>query len=74
MTCPGCHAALHCCRNCRFYSASAHNKCSEPSAEWVRDKEKANFCEFFTFGLRAVGEGKSDAGSVRTAFDDLFKK
>lgn len=58
----------------------AHNKCAEPAAEWVRDKEKGNFCEFFTPGGAAGGpssdhkSGESKADAARSAFDNLFKK
>ena len=47
--CPFCIASLHCCKNCNFYDKFAHNNCKEPAAEWVVDKEKANFCEFFSY-------------------------
>jgi len=72
--CPHCHAALHCCPNCRFHSPHAHNQCSEPVAEWVRDKEKANFCDYFSFRTGGAGEGGDGGASARSAFDDLFKK
>ncbi|MCK4856422.1 MAG: hypothetical protein KAT58_00475 [candidate division Zixibacteria bacterium] len=45
--CPECDAPLKCCYNCRFYDREAHQKCREPQAEWVRYKEKANFCSYF---------------------------
>ena len=75
-TCPSCHSSLHCCLNCRFYDRSAHNECREPAAEWVSNKEAANFCEFFEprdeghDGGR--GGGRRPAG--RDAFDALFRK
>ncbi len=74
-TCPACHSSLHCCRNCRFYSESAHNKCEDPAAEWVSDREAGNFCEYFEFqksGTAGLGGGKKD--EARKKFDDLFKK
>ncbi len=73
-TCSHCHAALHCCRNCRFYSPAAHNHCTDPSAEWVRDKVKGNFCEYFTFRTETAGQTRSSAERARAAFDNLFKK
>ncbi len=45
--CPECENPLKCCYNCRFYDRNANNHCTEPQAEWVRYKEKANFCEYF---------------------------
>lgn len=56
-TCPNCSAYLHSCRNCRFWSASAHNQCTENQGEFIRDREAANFCGWFQF--RVVGEDAS---------------
>lgn len=53
-SCPHCDVALKCCYNCRFYDRDAHHQCVEPQAEWVRYKEKANFCSYFQ--ARAKGE------------------
>ena len=38
-TCSRCNADLHSCRNCSFYDPSKNNQCSEPQADWVRDKK-----------------------------------
>jgi len=59
-TCPHCGADLYCCVQCEFYDQFAHNKCKEPDSEWVADREKANFCDFFRF------KGKVEAGSDRS--------
>ena len=45
--CPRCGAYLHSCIQCEFYDPFAHNQCREPSAEFVADKEKGNFCTYF---------------------------
>jgi len=71
-TCAQCSTDLHVCRNCRFYDPGAHHECKEPGAEWVREKERANRCEYFR-----VGGSTSAATSIdnaRKALDDLFKK
>jgi hypothetical protein len=69
-TCPSCHSDVHVCANCRFHDRSAHNQCREPAAEFVRDKERTNFCEFFELtGARA---GRKGPGSAKDAFDSLF--
>lgn len=70
--CPSCHAPLHACRNCHFHDRSAANQCREPAAEWVSNKEAANFCEFFEPGEGDGPRGSSSSG--RDAFDQLFKK
>ena len=69
-TCPSCHSDVHVCVNCRFYDRSAHNQCRDAAAEFVRDKERANFCEFFELGGRPGGAEK--APSAKAAFDSLF--
>ena len=45
--CPLCHADLHVCKACEFYESGAHNDCRESSAEFVNDKERGNFCDYF---------------------------
>jgi hypothetical protein len=74
-TCKSCGAWLHSCVNCRFYCPGRHNDCSEPQAEYVRDKEAANFCDFFVFKESKSGESASFEDrkkSARDAFDKLF--
>ena len=74
-TCPRCNADLHSCRNCTFYDPGKNNQCSEPQAEWVRDKEAANYCDYYrpnpalTRGSRAT----SPAENAKKKFDSLFK-
>jgi hypothetical protein len=46
--CRGCGAELHVCRMCRFYDRSVAKSCREPVADEVQDKERANFCGWFT--------------------------
>ncbi|MFQ5895229.1 MAG: hypothetical protein ACE5JJ_05375 [Nitrospinota bacterium] len=73
--CPHCRRDLHCCVQCRFYDRNAHNQCLEPAAEWVRDKELNNFCDFYE--LREAGDaagGPQVAQKAREAFENLFKK
>jgi hypothetical protein len=45
--CPACNAELHVCRMCVEYDTSKAKHCREPTAEEVRDKEHANFCDFY---------------------------
>ncbi len=73
--CLKCDADLHCCLNCRHHNPRAHNECNENQAEWVRDKDRANFCDYFD-PKRGAGSGRSaSAGeNARAQFDSLFKK
>lgn len=76
-TCTHCGRDLHCCLQCRFYDPSYHNDCREPQAEMVRDRDKANMCDFFRFcGAGTSGEdGEEDAREkAKKELDRLFKK
>ena len=73
--CPFCHADLHCCLNCTFYDRSAPRQCKEPVAELVREKEKANFCDYFIFKKSdRAGSQDSAQDQARKQLDDLFNK
>ena len=73
--CLFCHADLYCCLNCRFYDPAAAKQCREPAAELVKDKNRANYCDYFTFDeLRAAGTQAGEVENSRKALDDLFKK
>ena len=45
--CRQCHAELHVCKLCEWYSIGVAKHCREPIAEEVKDKERANFCDYF---------------------------
>jgi hypothetical protein len=71
--CPACRAWLHACRLCRYYDPRIEGKCAEDRAEEVRDKEGANFCDWFkprpdAFAARA--SEKSEA--AKSKIDALF--
>ena len=70
-TCVGCDNYLHCCLNCLFYDQTSYNECRESQADRVVDKEKYNFCDYFSF---RTGTNKNDSqkSNARKAFDDLF--
>jgi predicted RNA-binding Zn-ribbon protein involved in translation (DUF1610 family) len=69
--CPRCRKQTHVCRNCRFYQPGRPNACQEPIAEYVSDKERANFCDYFEPSTRAFAPA-ADADRLRSAADDLF--
>ncbi|MGH9542125.1 MAG: hypothetical protein ACRD2H_09615 [Terriglobales bacterium] len=76
-TCPGCDADLHVCRNCRHFDPTAHGECREEQAEWVRYKDRNNYCDYFS-PVTVVGgavRGKSSStGDAKKKFDQLFGK
>lgn len=68
--CPACHAELHVCRMCRHYAPGKAKQCMETMAEEVKDKTRANFCEWFQPDTRTPGQTATKPG--RSALDDLF--
>ena len=68
--CLGCESDLHCCRNCAFYDPAFHNECREPQAERQVDKERGNFCEYFSLADRAPA--KPAGNDARAKLDKLF--
>ena len=71
--CLSCGSDLRCCRNCRFYDPTMNNECREPQAERQVDKERGNFCDWFSLGGgRAAADDK--AAAARARLDALFGK
>lgn len=87
--CPGCSVHLHVCRMCRFFDSSVPKQCLEDDAEEVTDKERVNFCEWFSpdpdafdparASKAAAAEAKlaalfGDAEAPDSDSDDLLRK
>ena len=73
--CKECRADLACCRNCTFYERTASRQCREPMAELVKDKDRANFCDYFSFTEATANDlPGSDSDKARQALDGLFRK
>jgi hypothetical protein len=72
--CPECGADLHCCRSCKYYAPGEQYDCRETIQESVTDKEKANFCDFFSVkaDFTAAGKGDDEGKKARDAFNSLF--
>ncbi|WP_394229294.1 hypothetical protein [Shewanella colwelliana] len=45
--CAECHADQHVCKMCVFFQDSGRGDCKEERAEWISDRERANFCDYF---------------------------
>lgn len=72
--CPGCQQDLHACLQCRHYDRNAHNKCREPQAEWVTDRDRRNFCDYFALNAAsATGVRMDRADAARSKLNQLFK-
>lgn len=72
-TCPYCSSYLHCCLNCTHYDRFAPKQCREPMAELVREKDVANFCDFFSPRHDRPADD-SRAEDARKKLQALFKK
>lgn len=72
--CEGCRRDLRVCKNCTYYDTTAHHECREPTAEWVADKERGNFCGMFRpFQGTRSGAG-DEVASAKAKLEALFKK
>lgn len=54
--CPACGKDLRCCVQCRFHDPGYHNQCREPKAGMVREREKANLCDYFSWSGAEKGD------------------
>ncbi len=75
-TCDSCGKDLKVCLNCRFYSPGAHWDCSESIDELVKEKDRANFCTFFSFGSRPPAQRgaplSDESQQAKRKLDKLF--
>lgn len=71
--CKRCSAELHVCKLCEFYSVTVAKHCRETVAEEVKDKERANFCDYFKPQPNAYSTSGRDAASqAKSDLDALF--
>ncbi len=73
--CKACNSELHVCRMCVEYDTSKAKHCREPTAEEVRSKTEANFCDHFKPKANAfVPKNVDEIAKSKAALDALFKK
>jgi hypothetical protein len=73
--CPACRAELHVCKLCIEYDTRVAKHCREPTAEEVRDKEHANFCDFFKPRAGAYqAPNTAEVAQARSELEKLFGK
>ena len=73
--CARCRAELHVCRMCVEYDVAVAKHCREPTAEEVRDKQGANFCDFFRPRPGAYQPpDRTAVDSARAELERLFGK
>ena len=72
--CEGCGKDLRACVQCRHYDPALNNACRETMADPVVEKERRNFCEYFSFSREpfrpAAGSGR--AAEARARLEGLF--
>lgn len=71
--CPHCKADVHVCKSCVHYDPKVYNECKETSADVVREKDRANYCDFFSLALGAKAQ-VDKAAALKAAAEALFKK
>ncbi len=71
--CPKCTADIHVCMNCKFYDIAFNNDCRETQAERVVDKEKSNFCSYFSFKESNITKENTVKNKAQEDFNNLFK-
>lgn len=71
--CKQCGAELHVCKLCEWYHTSVAKHCREPIAEEVKDKERANFCDYFKPRPNAYSNvAQSAAEKAKNELETLF--
>jgi hypothetical protein len=71
--CPHCEAELRCCLNCAFYDLHYANACREPNADLVEEKDRGNYCEYFSYNTE-VKKQEIAKQNARAQLEALFKK
>ncbi|PIT98871.1 MAG: hypothetical protein COT74_14005 [Bdellovibrionales bacterium CG10_big_fil_rev_8_21_14_0_10_45_34] len=72
--CPKCGADLRVCLNCSLYDPNSYHECRESSAELVKEKDRANFCDHFEPTAQMTSGGASKPMDLLAQADALFKK
>ena len=73
--CPKCRSELHVCRMCVDYNTNVAKHCREPTAEEVREKMRANFCDHFKpHGGAYTPPNTAEVDKARAELEKLFGK
>lgn len=71
--CSVCKADLHVCLSCQHYDPRINDACREDRAEFVLDKDKANFCDYFKVNPKAYRrKDDREAELARRKLAELF--
>ena len=74
-SCAKCRSDVKVCKNCKHFDPKAYNECHETMADRIVDKEKSNFCDYFSLrsGSGAAANTTDEAAEARKKLDALFK-
>jgi hypothetical protein len=53
---------------------TAYNQCREPAADVVKEKDRSNFCDYFSPQAGGAGNRGPSKDDLRAAAEALFKK
>jgi len=71
--CAQCDADIHVCKMCVHYDPTVTRQCHEDGAEDVSEKERPNFCDWFTPNENAFDpDRKKDSDAAAAALNALF--
>ena len=71
--CSVCKADQHVCMLCKDYDPTVSNACREDRADFILEKEKANFCDYFKPRPNAYQrKDQQAAAEARAKLADLF--
>ncbi|QYJ85783.1 hypothetical protein K0I73_16665 [Shewanella mesophila] len=70
--CIACHADQHVCKMCVFFNDSGRGDCREDRAEWISDRERANFCDYFKPAVGHMDNKNMANAQAMAEFAELF--
>lgn len=77
-TCRACGWDSRACKNCEFFDLPSNNQCRESQADRVVEKERSNFCDYFSPNASGPngggGSGTSARDAMKAAAEALFRK
>jgi hypothetical protein len=75
LVCEGCNRDLKACLQCRHYDEHYNNACRETMADPVVDKDRRNFCEYFSFSrvpFQGQAPSRDRAAEARAKLEGMF--
>lgn len=69
--CGACGADQHVCKMCVFFNGSGRGGCKEDRAEWLSDRERANFCDYFKPCEKGADSGSNTYSANEQALAEL---